>query len=107
MISDNIIARAEEVDKEAQAFVNGDIDTTPIADGVVARAIQAILHGRGSNEWTTYMSFFAEGQDLDHLTTTNDPEPEREKARAYLVANGMCAMGTTRNLPNNVGNRLD
>jgi hypothetical protein len=53
------------------------------------------------------MSLYAVLPDLDHLTTENDPDPEREKARAYLASNGICAMGTTRNLANNVGNRLD
>ena len=107
MISDNINAMAKAIDDEAQAFQRGDIDTTPIADGVMQKGIQAILHGRGSDQWVTYMSLYAVRPDLDHLTTENDPDPDREKARAYLVSNGICAMGTTKNLANNVGNRLD
>ena len=107
MISDNINAKAAAIDKEAQEFQKGERDDTPIADEVMAKGIQAILHGRGSGEWITYMSLYAEPPDLDHLTTATDPDPEREKARAYLASNGICAMGTTRNLANNVGNRLD
>jgi hypothetical protein len=107
MISDNINQKALDIDNEAQAFQRGDIQDTPIANDVMQKGIAAILHGRGSAEWTTYMSLYAAPPDLDHLTTENDPNVDREKARAYLVSNGICAMGTTRNLANNVGNRLD
>ena len=107
MISDNINKKAKDIDDEAQAFQRGEIQDTPIANEVMQKGIQAILHGRPSDEWTTYMSLYAVLPDLDHLTTENDPDPEREKARAYLASNGICAMGTTKNLANNVGNRLD
>lgn len=107
MISDNINAKALAIDKEAQAFQNGEIQDTPIANEVMEKGIQAILHGRPSAEWTTYMSLYAVQPDLDHLITETDPDPDREKARAYLASNGICAMGTTKNLANNVGNRLD
>jgi hypothetical protein len=107
MISDNINAKAAAIDIEAQEFESGQRPDTPIADEVMQKGIQAILHGRPSAQWDTYMSLFAQPPDLDHLTTTDDPDPEREKARAYLVSNGICAMGTGKNLANNVGNRLD
>lgn len=107
MISDNINAKAAAIDQETQAFQRGEIQDTPIANEVMQKGIQAILHGRPSDQWTTYMSLYAAPPDLDHLTTTTDPDPAREKARAYLVSNGICAMGTTKNLANNVGNRLD
>ena len=107
MISDNINAKAAAIDNEAQEFEAGERNDTPIADEVMQKGIQAILHGRPSTAWTTYMSLFADQADLDHLITENDPDPDREKARAYLVSNGICSMGTGKNLANNVGNRLD
>jgi len=107
VISDNINAKAAAIDKEAQEFESGERQDTPIADEVMQKGIQAILHGRPSDQWTTYMSLFAVQPDLDHLITTTEPNLDREKARAYLVSNGICSMGTGKNLANNVGNRLD
>jgi hypothetical protein len=56
------------------------------------------------------MELFAGGStaNLDRLIPRDgSDDPDRQIARAYLIANGKCGMGTTRNLPNNVGTRLD
>ena len=113
MISDNITAKALAIHEEALAFEAGEIDATPIATEVREKAQEAILNGHQgdpkSEPWITYMSLFATSDvELNRLIPTDgSSDPVRQKARAYLVANGMCSMGTTRNLPNNVGNRLD
>jgi hypothetical protein len=108
-ISDNIKEKAAAIHDEFQKFQNGEIPDTPIATEVRTKSTQAILKGNKSKEWIDYMQLFAKSTaELDHLIpndgTTTD---ELQKRRCYLVANGMCSMGTTDQLPNNVGTRLD
>jgi hypothetical protein len=110
MISDNITAKAAAILKEVQDFNDGIITSTPIATEVADKSKQAILHGRPSEAWTSYMSLFSTSdEELARLIPTDgtDSDPVMEKARAYLVANGICSMGTGTNLPNNVGNKFD
>jgi len=108
-ISDNISKKALDIHKEFLDFQAKKIEATPIATNVRELSTAAILQGNGSQAWIDYMNLFATTeQELDHLiprdaTTTDD----LQKARAYLVANGMCSVGTTRQLLNNVGNRLN
>lgn len=105
-ISDKISAKALEIHNEFMDFQAGTIQTTPIATEVRTLAMAAIL-GDGSEAWMAYMNLFAETpQELDHLIPHEDSE-ELQKRRAYLAANGMCSLGTTQTLLNNVGNRLD
>ena len=117
MISQNINQVASDINTEIQRFQAGEIteDQMVISRRVDERATQAILQGQGTLPastpgWIAYMELFSGGStaDLDRLiprdgTTDND----RQVARAYLAANGKCGMGTTRNLANNVGTRLD
>ena len=108
-ISDNITNKALAIHNEFLEFQAGNIQDTPIATEVRTKSTAAILEGNQSEAWVSYMELFAQSpQELDHLvprdkTTSTD----LQKARAYLVANGMCSLGTTRTLLNNVGNRLD
>jgi hypothetical protein len=108
-ISDKITDKAEAIHDEFLDFQAGKIQSTPIATKVRELSTAAILEGNGSQAWIDYMQLFSSSdQELDHLiprdkTTSSD----LQKARAYLVANGMCSVGTTRQLLNNVGNRLD
>ena len=114
MISDNITAKAAAINDEAVAFSDGKIDDTPIAKEVDAKATQAILQGQGTlpestQGWRDYMSLFSTSPgELDRLIPTDGTTDEvRQKARAYLVANGICSMGTTKFLANNVDNKLN
>ena len=115
MISDNITAKAAAINDEAVAFSDGKIDDTPIAKEVDAKATQAILEGQGilpdkpTQAWRDYMSLFSTSpEELDRLIPKDGTTDEvRQKARAYLVANGICSMGTTKFLANNVGTKLN
>lgn len=108
-ISDKISAKALDIHNEFLDFQAGTIPSTPIATGVRQLATAAIIEGNGSKAWVAYMTMFADTQqELDHLIPTDDTATEElQKRRAYLVANGMCSLGTTQTLLNNVGNRLD
>lgn len=109
MISDNIRARAEAIHDEALKFEAGEIPNTPIATETREKSTAAILGGNTSTDWVTYMQLFAtSAAELDRLIPRDGTtDPVRQKARAYLVSNAMCSMGTGRHLPNNVGNKLD
>jgi hypothetical protein len=108
-ISDKISAKALDIHNEFMDFQAGTIQATPIATEVRTLAMAAILEGNGSKAWIAYMQQFADTQqELDHLIPNDDTATEElQKRRAYLVANGMCSLGTTQTLLNNVGNRLD
>lgn len=71
-------------------------------------AISAVLGG--VEDWIAYMSKFSQtpGQIARLIPTdgTHNDQDKRE-ARAYLVANGVCAPGTATGLINNVLDRLD
>lgn len=56
------------------------------------------------------MIFTDVDEELDRLVPRplgSDPDPERTKARAYLVSNGVCGIGTTGQLLNEVTTKLD
>ncbi len=103
-ISVNIQAKADAILQERTAHPAGP---TPIADEVHAKALQAILGGTGN--WIEYMKLFKTNDaELARLIPTDGTtNATMQEARAYLVANGMCGMGTTENLPNNVTTKLD
>lgn len=114
MISDNINAKAAEIFQETLDFQAHLITTTPIATELRVKATAAIIAGQFNEgdptaDWITYMQLFATTeQELAQLIPTNGTTDEvRQKARAYLVANGMCSMGTGTNIANGVANRLD
>jgi hypothetical protein len=83
-------------------------------------ALSAIIKGQRdsqgkiTNEWRDYMTFLLTGlagraanpDDLRRLLPEEDDGPaatERQKDRAYLLANGMCGTGTGRNILVNGG----
>lgn len=108
-ISDNINKMADDIRIEFDKFQNGEIPDTPLATGVREKSTAAILEGRKSKEWIAYMQLFAKDQkELDHLVPNDGSTTvELQKRRCYLVANGMCSMGTTDRLADNVGTKLD
>jgi hypothetical protein len=109
-ISDNINDIAKAIHDEWQKFNNNLIPDTPIATDVRTKSAAAIRSGQGSTEWVEYMRIFSKGnsQVLDRLVPNPaDPDPVRQDARAYLVANGMCSMGTTDQIANGVENKLN
>ena len=111
-ISDNINKIAKAIHDEWQDFNNGTIHDTPIATNVSTKSEAAIRGGQKSTEWVEYMRIFSNGdsQALDRLVPNppdSDPDPVRQRARAYLVSNGICSMGTTDQLANKVDKKLD
>lgn len=85
-----------------------------IADANAADANQllsqaAIIGGIHSTAWKTYMEQFVD-MDADHddqlmrllATDGTDTNPGLSRARAYLVANGMCGQGTRTQFEQNV-----
>jgi len=108
-ISDNITRKMDEVEQEIEAREQDPQAPTPHTDELHAKALNAILGGSGSPQWEDYMNLFAtNAQELARLIPTDGTtQPDREQARAYLVANGMCFLGTTTGLIDNVTTDLD
>lgn len=109
MISDNITKKALAIHEEALKFEAGEIPNTPIANEAREKSTQAILKGNTSDEWKLYMSLYSTSdEELARLIPTDGTtDPVRQEARAYLVSNAMCGMGTGKHLLNKVGNKLD
>lgn len=106
-ISDNIQAKAAAIFKEKQDFQAGRITSTPIANDVQTKAKAAILGGNKSPAWVDYMTLFkTTGTELARLIPT-DGSNTLDETRAYLVSNGVCGMGTTDQIANNVDKKLD
>jgi hypothetical protein len=101
----NIEARKAQMLKEVQdSGTNGGEFSKLIKE----RAINAIMGGAA--DWVAYMSLFAQTPDeLARLIPTDgtDADADKREARAYLVANAICAPGTATGLVENVFNRLD
>lgn len=110
-ISDNIQAKADAIHQEWLEHQADPTKPTPIGDEVQSKAQAAIFGGTTNPDWTIYMSMFASNAtELARLVppvAAPDPDPERLRARAYLVSNGMCGMGTTDTIAENVGTTLD
>ena len=117
MISDNIDAVAAAVNDEILRFQAGEITEKEMVTCIKLEKMssQAILAGQGTLPdstpgWIAYMELFAAGDkaNLDRLIPRDgSTDDTKQTARTYLVANGKCGMGTTRNLANNVGNKLN
>jgi|GEM_PF-1790568 hypothetical protein len=116
MISANITKKASDIFDEVQRLQSGEITEKELKIGpeVERKSIQAILEGQGklpdsTPGWIAYMSLFSTSEaELDRLIPRDGTiDDDRQKARAYLVANGRCGMGTTENLPTNVDTKLD
>jgi hypothetical protein len=103
-ISDNVQAKANAIRQEQVDFPNGP---TPIGDEVQQKAIKAITGGVA--DWVAYMELFKTNDaELARLIPTDGTtDGPRVQARAYLVADGMCGMGTTQHLADNVTITLD
>lgn len=88
--------------------IGDDTKPHPIADKVRTRATKAILGGVGDR--AVYMTMFAKStEELERLIPTDGTDNDEAKnvARAYLIANGMCAPGTGKMLLNNVTIQLN
>lgn len=100
-IEEKIVVMQEEI---AANPPNGGEVSQRIKQG----AISAILGGAA--DWIAYMNNFAKTpEELAKLIPTDGTEdhPEKREARAYLVANAVCAPGTATGLIDNVFDRLD
>ena len=79
---------------------------TPRADDLRSKAEGAIYGGVVG--YIQYMRLFAaDDTDLAKLLPLEDPlNNDRQKARAYLVRNGVCTMGTGETIGDNVLSRF-
>jgi hypothetical protein len=105
-ISTNIQEKIDAIHQERVTIPDGQ--PHPIADEVRTKATNAILGG--ATNWVKYMQLFAKTpEELARLIPTDGTEedPEKKEARAYLVANGMCAPGTGDKLLNVVSSKLN
>lgn len=105
-ISDKIQEIAEAVTNEAHANPGGQ---SPTAQNLHQLAMKAILGG--ATDWVNYMKLFADAGNPGELArlipTDGTTDDERQTARAYLVANGMCTEATTGSLRMKVTNQLN
>jgi hypothetical protein len=110
-IKDNIRAKMKQIADEINAG-----GPTPLGNDLRERAQAAILAGQGQNAaWEAYMELFTvpappaihDAQLARLIPTDGTNDGPRQKARAYLVSNAMCAPGTTGTLDTNVTGTLD
>ena len=108
-ISDNIQAKADQVEAENEARTLDPNAPIPHTQELHDKASAAILGGNKSQAWGDYMSLFATTpEELAHLIPTDgDTDPGRQTLRAYLVAGGMCLGGTTGGMLNPITQGLD
>lgn len=108
-ISNNIAAKVTLIIAEQQAWENDNTVLTPVSTEIEEKATNAILGG--VLDWVAYVSLFSKSSDelarLMPTTGTSKPEKDRNQARAYLAADGMCGMGTGRKLGDRVTVKLD
>ena len=105
-ISGNIQQKIDDIHQERLAIPDGQ--EHPIADEVRIKATNAILGG--ATEYLEYMQLFAKTKEELALLIPSElaeDDSKKREARAYLVANGMCAPGTGDKLLDVVSNRLD
>jgi hypothetical protein len=105
-IDDNIKEVRDKIRKERIEKQNNPAATTPFSDEVQSKATRAILGGPA--DYVTYMKLFAKTDaELARLIPTDGTTDEpRQRARAYLVRNGMCGHGTGELLLDNVAGQL-
>jgi hypothetical protein len=99
-ISEKVKAKADQIAAEIQA----GLDPGPKAQEVLDKSKAAIVNGGQSDHWKTYMQLFSDPADLAKLIPDGSA---KDTERAYLVSNGMCFMGTTPTLLDNVTTALD
>lgn len=73
-------------------------------------AVEAIMSGFGKPAWIKYMSLFAVNKDqLSVLTETQPgegPDSYLAHARAYIVSNAVCTIGTNTATTNNLDRQI-
>lgn len=110
-ISKKIQDTSDVIVAEREAHKANPDAPAPVSNAVESGSMGAIFGGRQSQAWRDYMGIFASSPaELDRLVPppgAPDLNPERERARAYLVRNGMCGMTTGESLAENVGKTLD
>ena len=84
----------------------------PTCDRISNLGLKAIHEGKGSDPWKEYMSIFAEpGNEaqLKRLQATDgtDGDPDMNRARAYLIADGPCTPDTVLNFGKGASETLD
>ena len=101
-IDDNINNVKLALRAEREAVQNDPAAPTPVANDLRTKAEGAIFGG--VVEYVEYMRLFAVNDvELQRLLPLEKPlDDGRQKARAYLVRNGVCTMGTGENLGDNV-----
>lgn len=106
-IDDNIKEKRDAMRAERIAKQNNPAAPTPISEEVQSKATKAILGGIA--DYVDYMKLFAKNDaELARLIPTDGTtEPERQRARAYLVRNGMCGHGTGEQILDNVTTTLN
>ena len=103
-IRDNVLEKMAEIQVELVANPAGG----PVSQALKAKSIAAIMGGAA--EWVAYMNIYAKNpEELARLIPADGTEndPIKREARAYLVANAVCAPGTTGTLIETVFDRLD
>lgn len=89
----------------------GEIERDPDGEGEAnaQRAVKAIINGRGSPDYRAYMLQFVEkdadgnptqpvgAAQLARLLADDEPFPDLNRKRAYLLANAVCGGGSTGN----------
>jgi hypothetical protein len=106
-ITTNISTKIQKIHEE-RVQIPDPAQPHPIADEVRIKATKAIIGSPA--DWVRYMKLFANDADeLARLIPTDGSEVDEEKnvARAYLAANGMCAPGTGDRLLDNVSAKLN
>jgi hypothetical protein len=110
-ISDRIAAKITVINQERVARLLNPAAPMPVSTEIQEKAIAAVQGGNTSPAWETYMGVFTndagELARMVPLPLGSDPNAERQKARAYLVANGVCGITTTTQLLNEVTTKLD
>lgn len=107
-ISNNIDAKVAAIILERDAQAENPQAPTPVSNELSTKAIAAILGG--TQDWIAFVSLFATNDtELAKLIPTDGSQGDsvKREARAYLVANSMCTMGTGQHLKNNVTAKLD
>lgn len=103
-IQDNVREKMAEIKNETVVNPAGGKASKELKE----KSIAAIMGGAA--EWVTYMNLYAKNPvELARLIPSDGTEndPEMREARAYLVANAICAPGTTGTLIETVFDRLD
>jgi len=97
--------------KKVHAAVTADLvnDAPTLSALINAAAVKAIMGGKDSDEFKSYMAIFADNpEQLERLTVPKDGEPAYiAQMRAYIVANAICDAGTNAHTGNKVTSQID